>query len=167
MYKREVESKKKIGIDLDKFFNAINLYNDLSVKNFDTLAWAKDVTDNLGHNIRFDDFSIRYVAPPTGGANRYNQSKGHIEANLSMSFPPEVEVELGNVSVKALRARLEKHFGGDYKVLITKELQDLASAATFSDEVGYNVASVQQRQVSRQRSKADLTASIMIRKDLK
>ena len=84
-----------------------------------------------------------------------------------MSFPPEVEVELGNVSVKALRARLEKHFGGDYKVLITKELQDLASAATFSDEVGYNVASVQQRQVSRQRSKADLTASIMIRKDLK
>ncbi|MCS5597698.1 MAG: hypothetical protein NZ828_10620 [Alphaproteobacteria bacterium] len=167
MYKREVESKKKIGIDLDKFFNAINLYNDLSVKNFDTLAWAKDVTDNLGHNIRFDDFSIRYVAPPSGAANRYNQSKGHIEANLSMSFPPEVEVELGNVSVKALRARLEKHFGDDYKVLITKELQDLASAATFSDEVGYNVANVQQRQVSRQRSKADLTASIMIRKDLK
>lgn len=167
MYKREVESKKKIGIDLDKFFNAINLYNDLSVKNFDSLAWAKDITQNLGHNIRFDDFSLRYVAPATTGNNRYNQSKGQIEATLAMSFPQEVEVELGNISVKALRARLEKYFGDEYKVIVTKELQDAASVSTLSDEVGYNIGANPQRNQTRQKSQQDLTAEIMIRKDLK
>ena len=139
----------------------------MSVKNFDSLAWAKDITQNLGHNIRFDDFSLRYVAPATSGNNRYNQSKGQIEATLAMSFPQEIEVELGNISVKALRARLEKYFGDGYKVIVTKELQDAASVSTLSDEVGYNIGANPQRNQARQKSQQDLTAEIMIRKDLK
>jgi len=159
MYRREVESKKRIGIDLDKFFNAINLYNDLSVRNFDSLVWAKDIAENLGHNVRFDDFSIRYI---DGGKS----SKGHVEANLMMSFPPEVEVERGNLSVKALRSRLEKHFGEEYIVTVTKELQDLASVDVYSDEVGYDISQARAQQYNA-RDKKDLTAAILIRKDVR
>lgn len=166
MYKREVESKKKIGIDLDKFFNAINLYNELSEKNFDGLQWARNVTEKLGHNMRFDNFSIRFIEPASGPSNRYNQSKGHVEANMSMSFPPEVEVELGNRSVQAFRARLEEHLGEGYTVDITKELQDQAQQSVFSDIVGYGVET-RSVQNTNQRSQTDLTATISIRKEIK
>ena len=162
LYRREVESKKKIGIDLDKFFNAINLYNDLSKQSFDSLQWAKDVTTNLGHNIRFDDFSVRFVS--AAGKNRYGPV-GHIEANLNMSFPPEVEVELGNRSVKALRSRIDEHLGKGYTVSVTKELQDLAATGDYSDEVGYNVDASRRNRRNPNELK-DLTAAIMIRKDV-
>tara|TARA_R110002124_G_scaffold64985_2_gene177996 strand:- start:816980 stop:818584 length:1605 start_codon:yes stop_codon:yes gene_type:complete len=165
LYRREVESKKKIGIDLDKFFNAINLYNELSSENFDALKWARGVADSLGHNIRFDDFAIRFV-PHEGAQNRRGpKKKGYIEANMSMSFPQEIEIERGNRSVQALRSRLAESLGSDYVVTVTKELQDLASVDVFSDEVGYDVKA--RVPTSAGQGDKDLGASIMIRKDVK
>lgn len=169
LYRREVESKKKIGIDLDKFFNTINLYNDLNKRSFDSQEWAKDIAKNLGHNIRFDDFSVKYVgdsaAPSSGNRGRgRGQPKSYIEANLSMSFPPDIEIELGNRSIKALRTRIDEHLGKGYTVTVTKELQDLAAAKDFSDEVGYNLSSVRRNRGSQKA--VDLTAAIMIRKDV-
>jgi hypothetical protein len=81
-----------------------------------------------------------------------------------MSFPQEIEIELGNRSVQALRARLAESLGADYVVTVTKELQDLASVDVFSDEVGYDVQARAPRNAAQ--GNKDLGASIMIRKDV-
>lgn len=135
------------GFDVKLIQGTIGVFKTLEARRVNTLALLKQIDQALGDDLRLDALTVTYVpteAEKAGdSATAYDPttpppaeaSKPEVEANLKLSFPPTIEVEMGVKEVNDLRQRLATLLP-QYTVTVEKNVAGLEYSDTFTGEVG-------------------------------
>ncbi len=123
-YEQEVARMEALGFDIKLIQGAIGVHEDFEAGRMKLLPLFKEIGIALGDDIRLDTLVVNqieeeYTAADTIDGDDSKEAK--LEATLSLSFPPTIELEFGiraiNDLEKRLRDRLPK-----YAVDITRQV---------------------------------------------
>lgn len=122
-YQEEVKRMEALGFDIDLIQGAIKTYESFETGSLDPLPFLKKVGDALGNDLRLDNLAVSQIA---GGnvvqVNGLPQvEKAKLEATLSLSFPPTVELDYGIQEIRNLERRLRSALP-DYEVIVTRQV---------------------------------------------
>lgn len=125
-YNQEVARMEALGYDIELMQETIDVFGEFEGESIQALDFVRKVGLALGDALRLDKVTYKrvvedrkpvdiYAVVPEGG------EKPEIEAMLSMSFPPTMELENGIQEVQSLQTRLREQFPG-YEVDITRQV---------------------------------------------
>jgi len=139
VYKKEVERKEALGIDINLIQSSFDIHDDLKSKEIAPLEIFESIARAMEGAIKLDRVLIERadVAKDPYG-NPLIPSEGGAAPSIStlqFSFPGGVDVEKGNAAVVAFSDRIKSRIdGADVKV--TKILKDVSYTGGLETEIG-------------------------------
>jgi hypothetical protein len=141
----EVEAMKALGFDVNMIEGTMDLYEQFQKNQMRPLTFFDRVGRALGPDLRLDKIEMDYVPPPQPRSQSgYNYNPVEVEepepqlrANLQLSFPPTVDLEIGYREVRDFARRLSAVFP-DHDVKIERQVADRSYSAESSGEIGKN-----------------------------
>jgi len=136
-YQQEVARMEGLGFDIKLIQGTIATYQNFQTDSMPVMPILAKIGEGLGNDLRLDRLSVtkldaETVTDPTGVQK---PGKARLEAVLSLSFPPTVEMELGIKEINNLEKRLRDVLP-DYDVAITQQVGRPEYTAQLKGEVG-------------------------------
>jgi hypothetical protein len=146
-YQTEVERKEKLGFNVRLVQSSIIVYDSFEKNKIQVLPFFKNIGRALGPEMRVDKITI--TPPDDMGADISmitdpNAKPPLFESSMQMTYPSNVDVDLGNQEVKDLAQRLQKILNG-YDVKVTKLLKDYE----YSEELVLETGDLERRAVNQ------------------
>ncbi len=139
-YQQEVSRMEALGFNIKLIQGTISTYDDFETSRIPVLTVLDKIGDGLGNDLRLDRLSIDQIDTPavTTETGEARPAKAKLEAKLSLSFPPTIEIETGMKEINNLEKRLAAAMPG-YEVRITQQIGRPEYTATSKGEVGQTV----------------------------
>jgi hypothetical protein len=139
-YQTEVDRMKALGFNITLIQGGIGAFKSFEERKLAALPFVQKVGNALGKELRIDALKVLYVPKAAAQQNAPVDATATIqgdelEANLLLSFPPELEPEIGVREVNALEQRLTETLTG-YTVSVAKQVANMTYTDVFQDVSG-------------------------------
>ncbi len=123
----EVERKERMGYDVKLIQGSIAVYDKLEEDNIKALDLFKSVGRALGKNLRIDKVELEPgaldIVSRASSFGAVNSAPPKYSLTLTMTYPGNTDVDIGNQELRDLRDRLSMVLK-DHDVQVTKFLKD-------------------------------------------